>query len=203
LSEEGRGELVRVLGVLADAGVLAPGVPDPVDLEEGVADAGEPVTAGMVLGAIGEADFWHPGFRDADHLANLAFHDGHSEQLADTLRGQVDDLARLTRDALTVRLENLEITDDRHHLRLRLGDDVADLAYPGAWKYLSTVVHVAVARAARAHGVRLAWLWVDQGVWLTTLHRTTVEQLNADLDAPAYERWEWVDEQEPTAAGAP
>jgi hypothetical protein len=47
LSEEGRAELVRIVGVLADAGVPAP---DPADLEDGVADAGEPVTAGTVLG---------------------------------------------------------------------------------------------------------------------------------------------------------
>jgi hypothetical protein len=31
----------------------------------------------------------------------------------------------------------------------------------------------------------------------------TVEQLNADLRAPDHERGEWVDEQEPVAAGAP
>jgi hypothetical protein len=50
LSEEGRAELVRIVRLLADAGVLAPDVPDPADLEDGVADAGEPVTAGTVLG---------------------------------------------------------------------------------------------------------------------------------------------------------
>jgi hypothetical protein len=31
----------------------------------------------------------------------------------------------------------------------------------------------------------------------------TVEQLNADRRAPDHERWAWVDDQEPTAAGAP
>jgi hypothetical protein len=30
-----------------------------------------------------------------------------------------------------------------------------------------------------------------------------VERLDADLRAPEHEHWEWVDEQEPTAAGAP
>jgi hypothetical protein len=32
---------------------------------------------------------------------------------------------------------------------------------------------------------------------------TTVDRLNADLRAPDHERWEWLDEQEPVAAGAP
>jgi hypothetical protein len=71
-----------------------------------------------------------------------------------------------------------------------------------AYFVVSTVVHVAVARAAHAQGRRLAWLWVDQGVWITALRGgTTVEALNAELDGS--ERWEWVDEQTPTAAGEP
>jgi hypothetical protein len=66
LSGEGRAELARVVRVLADAGVLARPVPDPGDLEASVADAGEPVTAGTVLGALTE--------REHD-LEGLAFHD--------------------------------------------------------------------------------------------------------------------------------
>ncbi|MEJ2860751.1 hypothetical protein [Actinomycetospora flava] len=200
LSPEGRTETERLLRVLARAGVLPPTVPDVDAIAEAVADAGEPPTAGSVLGAIGEAGFWHPGFDAGPHLANLAFHDGHAEQFADTLREQVDDLARLVGDALTVRLEHVEITDDwRHHLRLRLGDDVADLDYAGHVKYLSTVLHVAVARAARAAGARLAWLWVDQGVYIA-VPAGGLAELNAV--APEHERWSWVDEDEPMAAGA-
>lgn len=197
LSESGRAELARIVGVLADAGILAPTAPDPDDLAEATADAGEPVTAGTVLGAVQEADFWHPGF-DADaHLANLAFHDGHVEQFADTLTEQVDDLARLTGEA--VRLERVEVSDvGEHRLRLHLADGTHDLAYRGHVKYLSTVLHVTIARAA---GVRLAWLWVDQGVWITALRGTTVEALNARLDPPEHEGWSWVDEAEPLAAG--
>ncbi|GAA4917895.1 hypothetical protein GCM10023204_25320 [Actinomycetospora succinea] len=199
LTEKGRAETERVLRVLGEAGVLS-AVPDVDAIAEAVADAGEPPTAGSVLGAIGEAGFWHPGFDAEPHLANLAFHDGHVEQFVDTLREQVDDLARLVGDALAVRLEHVEITDDgRHHLRLRLGDDVADLDYAGHVKYLSTVLHVAVARAAYAAGTRLAWLWVDQGVYLA-VPATGLAELNAV--APDHERWSWVDEDEPMAAGA-
>ena len=201
LSDHGRAELARIVGVLGRAGILAPRLPDPADLQESVADAGEPVTAGTVLGALQEAEYWHPGFDADDHLAALAFHESHGEQLADTVAGQVDDLARLVGDVLTVRLEHLEI-GERHRIGLRLGDESQDLDYRGAAKYLSTVVHVAVARAAHAQGRRLAWLWVDQGVWITALRGgTTVEALNAELAGS--EPWEWVDEQAPTAAGEP
>ncbi|GLZ47885.1 hypothetical protein Acsp06_40700 [Actinomycetospora sp. NBRC 106375] len=186
--------------MLAEAGVLPTAVPDVDAIAEAVADAGEPPTAGTVLGAIGEAAYWHPGFDAEPHLADLAFHDGHAEQFADTLREQVEDLARLVGDALAVHLEHVEITDDgRHHLRLRLGDDVADLDYAGHVKYLSTVLHVEVARAAHAAGTRLAWLWVDQGVYLA-VPVTGLAELNAV--APDHERWSWVDEDEPVAAGA-
>ncbi|WP_433036505.1 hypothetical protein [Actinomycetospora sp. CA-053990] len=201
LSEHGRAELARIVAVLGRAGILAPRLPELADLQESVADAGEPVTPGTVLGALQEAEYWHPGVDADEHLAALAFHDSHGEQLADTVAGQVDDLARLVGDALTVRLEHLEI-GERHRIGLRLGEESHDLDYPGAAKYLSTVVHVAVARAARARGRRLAWLWVDEGVWITALHGgTTVEALNAELAGS--EPWEWVDEQPPTAAGEP
>ncbi|MDD7916850.1 hypothetical protein [Actinomycetospora callitridis] len=201
LSKHGYEELARIVEILGRAGILAPRLPDPADLRESVADAGEPVTAGTVLGALQEAEYWHPGVDADEYLAALAFHDGHGEQLADTVAGHVDDLARLVGDALTVRLEHLEI-GERHRIALRLGDDVHDLDYRGAAKYPSTVVHLTVARAAHARGRRLAWLWVDQGVWITALRGgTTVEALNAELAGS--EPWEWVDEQPPTAAGEP
>lgn len=100
-----------------------------------------------------------------------------------------------------MRLEHLDI-GERHRLGLRLGDEVHDLDHRGAGKYLSTVLHVAVARAAHAHGRRLAWLRADQGVRIAALRGgTTVEALNAE---PAgSEPWEWADEQPPTAAGEP
>jgi hypothetical protein len=70
------------------------------------------------------------------------------------------------------------------------------LAYDGAGKYLSTVVHVALARILRERrtGRRLAWLW-------RALPAGGVGKLNTALGPAAGEGWEWVDEQEPVAAG--
>ena len=85
---------------------------------------------------------------------------------------------------------------------IRLADDRV-LAYDGAVKYLSTELHVALARILRVRrgALRLVWLWSDPGVWLSGLPDRTVDQLNAALGVAAGEGWEWVDEQAPTAAG--
>ncbi|WP_224386926.1 hypothetical protein [Pseudonocardia sp. ICBG1293] len=60
LSVEGRERLDRVLDVLVGAGVLPDGVVDPGLLAASVADHGEPVTSGTVLGALDGAgpDGW-------------------------------------------------------------------------------------------------------------------------------------------------
>ncbi|GAA4787228.1 hypothetical protein GCM10023200_21740 [Actinomycetospora chlora] len=188
LTEEGRAELERILGVLARAGVLTEPV-DPDAVATNVADAGEPVTAGSVLGGLDEAGVAHPA---------VVLHEGHVEQFVETLHEQVDDLARLLGGEPTVRLEHATITEGwRHHLRLRLGDEVRLLEYPGHPKYLSTVLHAAVARAAPG---RLAWLWVDQGAWIAA-PTVDVDRLNAELGAPDHERWTWVHEEEPVVAG--
>ena len=174
-----------------------------------VADRGEPITADGVLAALDEAPFHVPGFDAASHLANLAFHVSHGEQLAEDLRAQVDDLVRLAGGGLPGTAVAVELTERagpaRVPTRLRLTTDAEEqvLTYDGAGKYLSTVVHVALARILRARrtGRRLAWLWDDQGVWLSGLTDGTVERLNAALGPAAGDGWEWVDEQEPTAAG--
>jgi hypothetical protein len=209
LSPEGRRELDRVVAVLAAAGVFAPRAPEPAQLSEAVADAGEPVLAETVLMAGEEAEFWHPGFRAADHSANLAFHDSHVEQFADDLQAQADDVVRLAGGGLAGVSVAVEIGDpDRDgsvptRLRLAVDGEERVLDYPGASKYLSTVLHVALAGIARDRRSerRLAWLWSDQGVWLAGLADGVVERLNAVLGEAAGEGWEWVDEQQPTAAG--
>ncbi|MFC5061422.1 hypothetical protein [Actinomycetospora atypica] len=205
LSPSGRAELARIVGIADRAGLFAPRAPRPVDLMETTADHGEPVTLQAVLGGIGEAAYWRPGFRPEDHLGALAFHDSQTEQFADTLTEQVEDLARLVGDALPLRLLEVEATlEGRTHLRLQVGEDERTLDYLGHIKALSTVLHATVARALReAHpeGPRLAWLWADQGVWLAALRTTTVEALNADFGRALEDPWQWVDEQPPTAAG--
>jgi len=207
LSADGERELGRIVGVLADAGVFAPRAPDPADLRGPVADHGEPVTAAAVLAALHEADYYTPGFDASAYSADLAFHDSHVEQFADVLRDQVDDLVRLSGGALADVAAAVELGERagsaRVPTRIRLTVDGAGtvLAYDGAGKYLSTVVHVALAGILRARATdrRLAWLWSDQGVWLTALPDGAVDELNTALHAG--ESWEWVDEQEPTAAG--
>jgi hypothetical protein len=212
LSPSGRAALAHVVGVADRAGLFAPRAPRPADLVEAVADAGEPVTLDVVLAALEEAGFWRPGFRAADHLRALAFHDAHVEQLSGTLEAQVADLDRLAGDALDVSLREVDLADDGGAVRtrLRLGFRTADgerdetLDYRGDPKYLSTVLHVAVARAllaAAPSGPWLAWTWSDQGVWLAALRPAALEPLNRELGRALSEPWRWVDTEEPVAAG--
>ena len=209
LSPEGGRELARIVAVLAAAGVFAPRAPDPADLHGPVADQGEPVTADGVLAALDEADHYVPGFDAAAYSANLAFHVSHGEQLAEVLREQVVDLVRLAGGGLDGVTATVDLTDRAGSGRVatvvRLVVDGAEqvLAYDGAAKYLSTEVHVALARLLRERETdrRLAWLWSDQGVWLSGLPDGSVDGLNTALGAAAAEGWQWVDEQEPVAAG--
>jgi hypothetical protein len=212
LSPSGRAALAHVVGVADRAGLFAPRAPQPADLVEAVADAGEPVTLDVVLAALEEAGFWRPGFRAADHLRALAFHDAHVEQLSETLEAQVADLGRLAGDALDVSLREVDLADDGGAVRTRLrlgfrtaaGERDETLDYRGDPKYLSTVVHVAVARAllaAAPSGPWLAWTWSDQGVWLAALRPAALEPLNRELGRALSEPWRWVDTEEPVAAG--
>lgn len=194
LSPGGRAELARVVGVLDRAGLFRPRAPRPVDLMESVADAGEPVTVGAVLAAIAEAEYWHPGF-DADaHARVLAFHDSHVEQFSDDLREQVADLARLTGTDLGV--EHLAVGERRTELTLSVVGQEIPLRWESHPKYLSTVLHVAVARALPE--VPLASTWTDQGVWLA-VPRTDLAALNAELGRAG--EWTRVADEEPMAAG--
>ncbi|MDT0348176.1 hypothetical protein [Pseudonocardia charpentierae] len=209
LSPEGERELTRIVAVLAAAGVFAPRAPDPADLHGPVADQGEPITVEGVLAALDEADYYVPGFDAAAYSANLAFHVSHGEQLAEVLREQVGDLVRLGGGRLADVTAAVDLTyrpgTARVRTVIRLVVDEAEqvLAYDGAAKYLSTEVHVALARILRERGMdrRLAWLWSDQGVWLSGLPDGAVDGLNTALGAAAGEGWQWVDEQEPVAAG--
>ncbi|WP_018334916.1 hypothetical protein [Actinomycetospora chiangmaiensis] len=194
LSVEGRAELARVVGVLDRAGLFRPRTPRPVDLMEAVADAGEPVTTVSTLSALWEGGHYHPDFDTDDHLAALAYHDGHVEQFEDTLRRHVADLARLTRTKITV--EHLDVGERRTEMTLAVVGTTLDLAWASHLTYLSTVLHVAVAQALP--DVPLAWTWSDQGVWLA-VPRTDVRALNAELGRAG--TWELVAATEPTAAG--
>jgi hypothetical protein len=206
LSPEGKREVARVVTVLADFGVFAPHAPDPADLHGPVADQGEPVTTEAVLNALHEAAYYAPDFDAAAYSANLAFQESHVEQFADVLQEQIDELVRLAGGGLADLSTTVQLTDTGTprvptRIRLRVGAGEQVLTYTGADKYLSTVVHEALARILRERGTgrRLAWLWNDQGVWLTGLPDGALDDLNAALGAG--DGWRWVDEEEPVAAG--
>ncbi|MEJ2868616.1 hypothetical protein WCD74_12665 [Actinomycetospora sp. OC33-EN08] len=195
LSPEGRAELARVVGILDRAGLFRPRTPRPVDLMEAVADAGEPVTSYTTLSALWEGGYYHEDFDTDDHLGALAFHESHVEQLEDTLREHVDDLARLTGTEIVV--EDLRVSDTRVAMRLTLvGRTTLDLGWASHVKYLSTVLHVAVARALPEVG--LGWVWSDQGAWLG-VPRGGVAALDAELGRAG--GWTLVADEEPVAAG--
>jgi hypothetical protein len=206
LSPDGMREVARVVAVLAAAGVFAPQVPEPEQLSEAVADAGEPVTAEVVLMAVAEAGWHRPGFHSSEYVVNLAFHDSHVEQDVAGLRAQVEDVVRLCRGQAAAVVE-VGHPDGAGRIPTRIqiaaGGDEWVLDYAGAAKELSTVLHVSLARMLRERGAgrRLAWLWSDQGVWLTGLPDGEVERLNAALGQAAGEGWAWVDKEPPTAAG--
>ena len=181
-------------------------------LFEAVADYGIPVTHDGVLTALHEAGYYHPTFDAARCMTNLVFHDTHSEQYRETITNQIEDLAQLSLGALDVR-------NVRVHLELAAGpgphppctitmnvnQSPVVVTYAPAAKYLSTHLHVALAVALRDASVerRLAWLWTDQGVWISALRPGAVDRLNADAGRAdgALGGWEWVHDAEPIAAG--
>ena len=200
LSEPGQAQVARIVADLHTAGVFAPEAPDPAHLYEPVADYGEPVTIDAVLMALYEASYYHPGFRPESCMANLVCHGTQVEQFEGHLREQIDDLVRLAGGALTVAVIDIEQdrTDGSRRVPTRIrwivdGSEGA-LAYAGASKNLSTVIHVTLARALSGAPRRLAALWDDQGMWITALPG------GADLSALPGD-WEWLDGQEPLAAG--
>ncbi|TCK20136.1 hypothetical protein [Pseudonocardia endophytica] len=206
LSERGRTDLRRVVDVLDAAGMFAPRAPTPSRLVEAVADRGEPVTAYGVLLSLHEAGYHHPRFRTGNYTARLAFHADQVEQDSATVGAQIADLDRLCGEALAVVPHEIDVAwDDRPtRLRLDIGGETRTLTYRGAAKDLSTVVHVEVARALRERGspVRLASLAGDAGMWIAAPPPgLNLGRLNETLGAPSYERWEWLDEREPHAAG--
>ena len=196
VSEQGGGA-GRIVGCSGAPGSSRP-ASRPRGPAESVADAGEPVTAGTCSAPPG-GRVLAPRLDTDDHLAALAFHEA-------TASSSPTVPARSTTSPASWRRADRPPRAPRDRRappppppprRRRPGPRL-----PGRAKYLSTVLHVAVARAAHAQGRRLAWLWVDQGVWITALRGgTTVEALNAELAGG--EPWEWVDEQAPTAAGEP
>ncbi|ALE79267.1 hypothetical protein WY02_13400 [Pseudonocardia sp. AL041005-10] len=175
LSAEGRDRLAHTVAVLERAGVLPSGVVEPDALAGGVADHGEPVTTGAVLGALGEAgpDGWD---------ALLALLSTWAEQDPAEHAAALD---RLAGPDHRVAVAGASVEVD--------GTAVA-VVTPGHPKALDPGPLAAAARALRDRGApRIAWLWTDQLLWLATPSVSPAE-LNDLLDQPVYELWEWADE---------
>lgn len=207
-----KGLVRRVVKLMGDEGLFAPDVPDPAMAFEGVADWGGPVTQASVLGALVEAKHWHPAFDPERSMANAVMHDSHSEQFEEVLRGQIDDLVRLAGGALIVRDVVIDLTllngSGPHPpctMSMTINDRMVAMRYSPAAKYLSTHIHVVLARALKAAdcGKRLAWLWTDQGAWIACLADGAIDRLNAGpgFDKDGYDGWDWIDASEPMAAG--
>ena len=206
-----KGLVRRVVKLMGDEGVFAPDVPDPAMLFEGVADWDGPVTQAAVLGALAEANYWHPGFDPELCMTNVVLHDSHAEQFAEVLRGQIADLVRLACGALDVRDVAIDLTllngPGLHPpctIGMTVNGEPVTLCYAPAGKYLSTHIHVALARALKAAdcGKRLAWLWCDQGAWISCLSDGAVERLNSGpgFDKAGFGGWEWIETSDSIAA---
>lgn len=201
-----------IIGVLAEFGIFAPQVPDPEKLYAGVADYDGPIDIEIVLGALVEADYYHPDFNSENYLENLILHDSHREQMEDCLEQQIHDLTKLSGGALNVSeivIDKIKSVDgqrtSRHHISMVVNGAPVTLDYLGSAKYLSTVIHhcLAIRLTALAVGKRFAWLWTDQGPWISCVADGAVEAINSKLKLSkrtAY-IWQWVDKDEPVAAG--
>lgn len=210
LSPRRQGDVRRIVRVMASHGLFAPDAPDPTCLFAPIAERNAPVKPDIVLDAIGEAEYYHPGTDPTRWLGNLVMHGSQAEQ--DEAQ-QIADIARLASGVLDVR----DITVRRGALpgqprasrvdvTMTVNGELVTLGYAGHTKYLSTHIHHALACKLRAggSGKRLAALWVpDQGVWLSILADGSAETLNAGLKlGPRADcAWSWVDEEAPFAAG--
>lgn len=206
LSPRRQGDVRRIVRVMAAHGLFVPDVPDPALLFSPIAERDEAVKPDILLDALGEAGYYHPGTDTGRWMGNLVMHASHGEQ--DEAQ-QIADIARLAGDALDVREVAVRRGAGRIaplEVAMTVNGEAVTLAYSGHAKYLSTHIHHALAVRLRAggSGKRLAALWVaDQGVWLSLLADGAVEALNTELKLGprASCAWSWVDEEAPFAAG--
>jgi len=201
----------KVVHIMAEHGVFAPETPDPALFFPGVADMDESVKPDTILAALAELDYYHPGTDPAHFMANLAMLDSKTEQDPDYLRGQIADLDRLAGGTLQIADVVIDAAwppaERIMPVRIAMTVNGAPLAiaYDGDVKYASSHIQHALALrldAAKA-GRRFAWLWTDQGAWLSALPDGAVEALNAALKLKPQGRcvWEWVSDAKPFAAG--
>jgi hypothetical protein len=197
----------KTVAIMAEHGVFAPDTPDPALLYAGVADMDESVKPDTILTVLEEASYYHPDADPAAWMANLVMHDSKAEQ---DEAAQIADLVRLAGGGLAVsdlRIQHGTETGSRIPVTvaMTLNGEAVTLRYAGDVKYLSTHIHHALATRLDAadSGLRFAWLWTDQGAWISVLPGGAVEALNAAFKLTPQSRccWEWVSDAAPMAAG--
>ena len=209
LSARKQAEVRRIVRVMAEHGLFAPEAPDPALLYAGVAERDFPVKPDSILEALCEVDYYHPGTDPEHWMANLVMHDSKGEQ---DVSGQIADIARLAGGALDVRdavVRHGAVPGHRRAVQvdvtMTVNGEAVVLSWLGDVKYLSTHIHHALATRLRngGSGKRLAWLWDDQGAWMSMVDDGAVESINAALKLGDRARcaWGWMDEGEPMAAG--
>lgn len=209
LSPRKQGEVRRIVRTMAKHGLFGPDTPDPQLLYAGVAEQGFAVKPDSVIEALCEVDYYHPGTDPERWMANLLMHDSKGEQ--DEAQ-QIADIARLADGLLDVREVAVRHGAMAGRLRttqvdvtMTIDGEAVALSWPGDVKYLSTHIHHMLATRLRAgpSGKRLAWLWTDQGAWISLLDDGAVEAMNSALKLGPRSRcaWSWMDEGEPMAAG--
>lgn len=199
----------RIIAGLTDHGVLGPDRPDPALAYPGVADFDGVVTADIVLGALGEADYYFPGTDPSRFFHNLFFLDTKAEQHPDYLQSQVTELARIGGLAIADIVIDAPWPPQGRTMPVTVSmqaDGVPlTISYLGDVKYHSTHIAVALARAIDAanKGRRLAAIGSDQGFWISAIDAHARDTLNAALKRTKRHEdyWDWVSDWTPYGAG--
>ncbi len=211
LTEAEVARVAHIVAVMGKYGMFAPQIPDPALLHAGVVHSLDTLSPADILDALGELHYYHPAVPDDAFWDNLAIVPSHGEQDAGVLAEQIADIDRLTRGALSLTNEAIrwpaDVLSGNVELSLDVNGGAMRIFFSAADKHLSTVPHVALARAyaALGTGYRIATYWTDHGMWLMRLADGAVEALNAELglDPETGEAFGWLDGEAPFAAGDP
>ena len=211
LSPSRKAAVRKTVAVMAEHGLFAPEAPDPALFYPGVAEMDESVKPDTILDALGELDYYHPGTDIARFSANLAMLDSKTEQDPAYLRDRIVDLERLAGGALQITDVTVEAAWPPAgramptRIAMTVNGEPLAIAYAGDVKYASTHIQHALALQLDAAGTgrRLAWLWTDQGAWISVLSAGAVEAMNTALKLTPQSRccWAWVSDEKPMAAG--
>lgn len=207
LSANKQAQVRRAVKVMAQAGVFAPAPPDPALLYAGAAEMDWSIQPDVILFALCEANYYHPGFDPAPHLGNLVLHDIQVETPADVVEAMIRDLERLSAGALAI--AGLQVTQEivdadartvRTRATMTINGEPVTFTEEHRFKYFPIGLHPAIA-AHMPPDRRFAALWVDQGAFVTVLSPGAVEAMNAALKLTPNSRchWDWIVDAPSTA----